>query len=100
LVLFNTATVITVSIGVLAFYAALFVVAAAATPLLIVGKLLAGQLGHPVGLGDYLKLAWLTSSLAMAGGALGAGLESDDAVRDAAYTNRVADDSSEMSAES
>lgn len=94
-VLFNTATVITVSIGVLAFYGALFVVSAAATPLLLVGKLLAEQLGHPVGLGDYLKLAWLTSSLAMAGGALGAGLESDDAVREAAYTNRATDDSSE-----
>jgi hypothetical protein len=31
-----------------------------------------------------LRLAWLTRSLAVIGGALGAALEPDDAVRDAA----------------
>lgn len=51
-------------------------------------------LGHPVGLTDHAQLAALTSSLATVGGALGAGLETDEAVRDAAYTQWAGDDGS------
>jgi hypothetical protein len=43
------------------------------------------KLGHSVNFGDYLKLAWLVSSLATIGGALGSVIESDLAVREAAY---------------
>ena len=49
-------------------------------------SLLQAGLTHEVHLSDYVELAWLTSSLATVGGALGAGLETDEAVRDAAYT--------------
>ncbi|MGY1683018.1 hypothetical protein [Geodermatophilus sp. SYSU D01176] len=86
--LFNVATTATVVIGVLVLYAVLFVLAFAGALLLVVGALFADGLGHPVHLSDYLELAWLTCSLATVGGALGAGLESDDAVREAAYTYR------------
>lgn len=88
-VLFNVATTATVVIGVLVFYLALFVLALLATLLLVVPGLFEQTLGHHVGLADYAELAWLTSSLATAGGALGAGLESDESVREAAYTYRI-----------
>lgn len=84
--LFNLATAATVVIGVLALYAALFVLALAGALLLVPSSLLEDGLAHAVHLSDYVELAWLTSSLATVGGALGAGLETDEAVRDAAYT--------------
>ncbi|MGY1813727.1 hypothetical protein [Blastococcus sp. SYSU D00820] len=86
--LFNVATTTTVVIGVLCLYAVLFVLALAGALLLVVEPLFGEGLGHEPHLSDYLELAWLTSSLATVGGALGAGLESDDAVREAAYTYR------------
>lgn len=86
--LFNVATTATVVIGVLTFYAVLFLLSLAGALLLVVAPLFAEGLGHPTHLSDYLELAWLTCSLATVGGALGAGLESDDAVREAAYTYR------------
>lgn len=86
--LFNLATTATVLIGVLSLYAALFLLATAAAGVFVVPALLADTLGHPIGIQHYLQLAWLTSSLATLGGALGAGLETDDAVREAAYSYR------------
>ncbi|PPK94618.1 hypothetical protein CLV92_107121 [Kineococcus xinjiangensis] len=88
-VLFNLATTATIVIGVATLYAALFVLSLLAAAVLVVPALLAGELGHGVALGDYLELALLTSSLATVGGALGAGLESDEAVRQAAYSHRA-----------
>lgn len=86
--LFNLATTATVVIGVLALYGALFALALAGAVVLVPSSSLADGLGHPVHLSDHVELAWLTSSLATVGGALGAGLETDEAVRDAAYTHQ------------
>ncbi|HEX2551329.1 MAG TPA: hypothetical protein VHK64_07015 [Nocardioidaceae bacterium] len=88
-VLFNIATTATVVIGVAVFYAALLVLSLLAGLLLVVPSLLADAISRPVTFGDYVEVAWLTSSLATVGGALGAGLESDEAVRRAAYTYRT-----------
>lgn len=84
-VLFNIATTATVVIGVAAFYAVLLVLAGVAAACLVVPRGFSDALGHPVHVSDYAELAWLTCSLATLGGALGAGLETDDDVREAAY---------------
>lgn len=86
--LFNAATTATVILGVLFLYAALLLLALLTTPVLVPARLLENGIGHGTRVGDYVKLVWLTSSLATMGGALGAGLESDEAVRAAAYTHR------------
>nr|WP_257907627.1 hypothetical protein [Janibacter limosus] len=86
--LFNPATTGTVVLGVIFLYTALLLLALLITPLLAPAHLLEENLGHAVRVGDYLKLAVLTSAPATVGGALGAGPESDEAVRAAAYTYR------------
>ena len=45
-------------------------------------------LKHPVGLGEYLSLAWLATSLATVAGAIGASLEHEETVRAASYGYR------------
>ncbi|MFC3688845.1 hypothetical protein [Aquipuribacter hungaricus] len=86
--LFNLATTATVVLGVLCLSAALFVLALLTSPVLVPSDLFEQGLGHEVRFSDYLELVWLTSALATFGGALGAGLESDEGVRAAAYTYR------------
>ena len=90
-VLFNLATTATVVLGVTALYVALFVLSLLGAALLVVPDLLTGALAHDAGAGEYAKLAWLTTTLATVGGALGAGLETDEAVREAAYTYRTSE---------
>jgi hypothetical protein len=87
-VLFNVATTATVVLGVTALYAVLFVLLAIATLVIIPPALFSIVVGHAVTFGDRMTLAWLATSVATAGGALGAGLETDQAVRQAAYANR------------
>jgi uncharacterized membrane protein len=87
-VLFNVATVLTLLLGVTCLYVALFVLALAGAGLALDDTVLSQALGHPATFGDYVKVACLASSLATVAGALGAGLESDAAVREAAYGYR------------
>jgi hypothetical protein len=86
-ILFNFATAATVVIGIGALYITLFLFIFASAELLLNPDLLASGLGHAVGVGDYATLAWFTASLATVGGALGAGLESDEAAREAGYAS-------------
>ncbi|MDT7765565.1 MAG: hypothetical protein QOC63_4985, partial [Mycobacterium sp.] len=86
--LFNIATVVTVVIGVTVLYAALYLLALVAAFWFVVPQVFTNAVDHPASLRDYFQLAWLTCSLAMIGGALGAALETEDAVREAAYIQR------------
>ena len=100
-VLLNATTVITLTIGALSFYAALFALTLAAAGLFIEGSVLGREIGHQPGLIDYAALAWIVSSLATLGGTLGSGLQASDDVREAAYTyhreRRRADESEDGS---
>jgi hypothetical protein len=89
-VLFNIGTAATVMIGVLTLYAGLLLVIAPAALLLIDADALEDALGHGVEAGAYGRLTWLVASLATVGGALGAALETDLTVREAAYALRLA----------
>jgi hypothetical protein len=85
-ILFNIVTAATVGIGVAALYLALFTAMLAAAVLLVPGGLLSAALGHPAGVTDQVRLAWLAASIATLGGALGAAIETHETVREAAYT--------------
>jgi hypothetical protein len=86
--LFNAATVLTVALGVTTLYLALFAITLLAEWFVVTGDVLRPSLGHPVDWSDYATIAWLATSIATVGGALGSGLESDGAVRAAAYGYR------------
>jgi hypothetical protein len=94
-ILFNFATTATVVIGILSLYLALFALVALGAGLVISRDVLAGAVGHDVGLSEYVSLAWFVASFATIGGALGAALESGDAVRQAAYAATAGEDDDE-----
>jgi hypothetical protein len=90
--LINLATTLTIGLGVLTNYLALLVINAVGGVLMLVPNVLEKELHHSVGFGDYVKLALLVTTLALLGGALGAAVESDATVREAAYGYRPDDD--------
>jgi hypothetical protein len=87
-VLFNLTTTLTVVIGVLTLFVGLLVISTACAAAVLDDGVVASELGHDVGAGDYVKITTLVSTLATIGGALGSALESDRAVREAAYGYR------------
>jgi hypothetical protein len=90
--LFNLATLATVAFGIVSLYLTVFIVSLAVAGVLIDTSLFGRVIHHhSVDVWDYVRLAWLISSLATVGGALGATLETDDSVREAAYAYRPVD---------
>jgi hypothetical protein len=98
-VLFNVTTSMTVAIGIVCLYFALFVLIFAAAELIVRPGVFSPAVGHGVATSDYLALAWFAASFATVAGGLGAGLESREAVREAAYTSSVEDETALAAAE-
>ncbi|GAA4862218.1 hypothetical protein [Actinomycetospora straminea] len=86
--LYNASTVITLSMGVLAMSATVYVLTLLGSLFFLEPSVLGSYLGRPPTFGDHLALALLTTGLATVAGALGSGLDSEDAVRRAAYGYR------------
>jgi hypothetical protein len=86
--LYNTSTLVTLTAGVLICYIALYVVNLAWALFVLDPAVMGGYLNASLGYGDLFVLAWFVASAATVGGGLGSGLESDEAIRAAAYSKR------------
>jgi len=84
-VLYNTATVATLTIGVAILHIGLFILLLVTAWWTLPPQMVADNIGHPVGLSTLLMMAWLVAAVATLGGALGSGMEDDEAVKAAAY---------------
>jgi hypothetical protein len=87
-VLYNASTVVTLTIGVVIFHAGLYILLLVTAWWTLPPQLVAQNIGHPVGFSTLLNMAWLVAAVATLGGALGSGMEDDDAVKAAAYGPR------------
>jgi hypothetical protein len=86
--LYNAATALTLTVAVLFSYAVLFALVLVAALIFLDSGFLQSVLGHPVGFSDYMRLAWMATSLSTVAGALGSGLEDEETVREATYGYR------------
>ncbi|WP_223286631.1 hypothetical protein [Kocuria atrinae] len=69
-------------------YLVLWAILFAVTLAVVNAEYLAGDIGHPVNLLDYLDIAWLASALGMMGGAMGSNFDKESDIREATYTRR------------
>ncbi len=86
--LYNGSTMLTLGLGVGTMYIGLFLVNIGAAWFLLPPAVLASNLLHAPDGGTYVNLAWGFTTMAVVAGALGSSLESDRAVRQAAYGYR------------
>ncbi|WP_199844801.1 hypothetical protein [Streptomyces sp. DSM 15324] len=86
--LYNASTVVTVGIGVIVCYVGLVVINLVWALFILNRQVFASTTRTPLNATEYWTLAWFVASVATVGGALGSGLESDEAIRAAAYSKR------------
>jgi hypothetical protein len=84
-VLYNASTVVTLTIGVVIFHAGLFILLLVTAWWTLPPQLVEQNIGHPFGFSSLLLMAWLVAAVATLGGALGSGMEDDDAVKASTY---------------
>jgi hypothetical protein len=89
--LYNTSTLMTLTIGVVICYLALYLVNLAWALFVLDPAVMGDSLGISLAYGDLFVLTWFVASVATLGGALGTGLESDEAIRAATYSKREED---------
>jgi hypothetical protein len=89
--LYNISTLVTLTAGVLICYLALYVVNLTWALFILDPAVMGGYLQSSLDYGDLFVLAWFVASAATVGGGLGTGLESDEAIRAAAYSKREED---------
>lgn len=87
-VMYNLATLVTIFAAVLLMYLALFLVILVGSLIIIDNRYLAMQLGHEVGLAEYVNLSWLAASLGTVAGAVGSSLDDEESVRRATFSRR------------
>ena len=89
--LYNASTLLTLVVGVLICYLALYVVNVAWAYFILDRAVMGSYLHASVSHADLFVLAWFVASAATIGGGLGSGLESDQAIRAATYSKREQD---------
>ncbi|GGV26713.1 hypothetical protein GCM10010260_78960 [Streptomyces filipinensis] len=86
--LYNASTIVTVGIGVIVCYVGLMVINLVWALFILNARAFVSVTRTPLHVTEYWTLAWFVASVATVGGALGSGLESDEAIRAAAYSKR------------
>jgi hypothetical protein len=86
--LYNISTLVTLTVGVVLCYLALYVVNLLWALFVLDPAVMGGYLDASLGYRDVFVLTWFVASAATVGGGLGTGLESDEAIRAAAYSKR------------
>lgn len=83
--LYNASTVLTIASGVVFYYIAIFLLLLLAATIYVPAGMLENTIGQAVTPINYVRIAWVTASVATIAGAIGAGLEDTEAVRNATF---------------
>ncbi|MFH8337030.1 hypothetical protein [Streptomyces sp. AM6-12] len=87
--LYNASTIVTVGLGVILCYVGLMVINLVWALFILNDRVFASTTRTPLHATEYWTSSWFVASVATVGGALGSGLESDEAIRAAAYSKRA-----------